>query len=305
MQNTRYINLRQTRTFDEVLRTVFMFVRINFKPFLKSLIVIPGPFILLTAVLYGVFYGGLISGSMSNPYSNPFVDFFSNSDNVPVFLLAFFLVFICAIVGGILLFAVTNAFVVLYEEIGGTAPTVEQVWQRTKKIVPGIIGLSILCGILVGIASIFFFLPGIYVAVGVSLVFAIKTHENIGIFDAVSRSFSLVKGYWWQTFGILFILYLMNMMASYAFSIPAFILGAASSSFSTTPSFLPDSVTAVFVMVFFAAGMLVSLFLNSLLVLAPVVQYYNLVERKEAVGLREKIDAMNNPEGGWAQGGTL
>lgn len=298
MQEAKYINFRKVRTFDEVLRTVFIFLRINLKPLFKSLIIICGPFFLGIGIVGGLFYGELLPMMLQFPRGP------RNPSDLPsaTFALYYFLMMIFLMGGVTMLITVVNAFISLYVD-NGQAPTTDDVWKKTKSNILPMIGAGFLYMILSGIASFFFFIPGIYVSVALSILFIMRMQENIGLFEAISRSFSLIKGFWWQTAGILFILYILVTLISYAFAIPMGIIIAALATLSTPSSmfsFMPI-VLPIISIIFIAP----SLVLYALFPIAQALQYYNLVERKEAAGLREKIEGLQSPEEGWAQGGTL
>lgn len=298
MQEANYINFRKVRTFDEVLRTVFIFLRVNLKPLFKSLVIICGPFFLGVGVVGGLFYGEFLPIMLQYPTAP------TSPSDLPIatFVLYYALLLFFLIGGLTMLITVVNAFISLYVD-NGQAPTTDEIWKKTKSNILPMIGVGFISTIMTSIASFFFFIPGIYVGVALSIIFIMRMQENIGLFDAVSRCFSLIKGFWWQTAGILFVLYILVTLISYAFAIPMWIiiaalatLGTPSSMFSLMPIVLP-----IISIIFIAP----SLVLYALFPIAQALQYYNLVERKEAAGLREKIEGLQSPEEGWAQGGTL
>lgn len=296
MQETSYINFRKARTFDEVLRTVFMFVRINLKPLFRSMAIICGPLFLAAAIVGGLFYSQLLPMMLNPSSADAFAD---NPSSLATFFLYYALIIILMMVSVVMLVTVVNAFISLYVD-NGTAPTVEEVWQKTKRHLPSMLGATIISLILTGIASLFFFIPGIYIGVVLSLLFIVQMQENIGVFDAISRCFTLIKGYWWQTAGILFVLYILVTLISYALAIPLWLTFAALFAFTADSS----AITVLFPIVS-AVFVVPSMLLYALFPVAQAVQYYNIVERKEAAGLREKIEGLQSPEEGWAQGGTL
>ena len=60
----------------------------------------------------------------------------------------------------------------------------------------------------------------VYFFFGAALVFIIRAYEKKGFFEAVFRSFKLVKDKWWSTFGLIIVLYLIVGVSSYIFLIP-------------------------------------------------------------------------------------
>jgi hypothetical protein len=56
----------------------------------------------------------------------------------------------------------------------------------------------------------------IYIAIRWSFVFPALAYEDTGVIDSLKRSWNLVTGYWWRTFGILI---LLHIIVSFAVSI--------------------------------------------------------------------------------------
>jgi hypothetical protein len=67
-------------------------------------------------------------------------------------------------------------------------------FSKVKNQIPGVIGLSLSVGILVGMACLALIVPGILLAIRWSLAVPVKVLESKGIGDAMSRSSQLSKG---------------------------------------------------------------------------------------------------------------
>jgi hypothetical protein len=63
----------------------------------------------------------------------------------------------------------------------------------------------------------------VYLIVSVSLTYIVRAYEKKGFFDAIGRSFRLVRDKWWSTFGLIFVLYIVMMTISYIFLIPWYV----------------------------------------------------------------------------------
>ena len=74
-------------------------------------------------------------------------------------------------------------------------------------------GVAIFIGVLIILAAI---AAIIFVAIRWTFTFTTIAYENIGVIDSLKRSWNLVEGYWWRTFGILI---LLNILVSFAISI--------------------------------------------------------------------------------------
>ena len=61
--------------------------------------------------------------------------------------------------------------------------------------------MTLIIGIIVGVASVFLIIPGIILALGLSQVsLIILESPETGIFDAISKSWNMMKGHKWEYF---------------------------------------------------------------------------------------------------------
>ncbi len=311
MEN-RIFEVRQVRSFDQILSATFTFLRIVFKPFFKSLIVIAGPVLLVTGVIYGLAYSSLINMMGHMPQFDA-----NDINSILLLYVQFGIVFILAMIAALLAWTASNSFIILYTDSRGIAPTLGEVWRRTRQSLLRVIGTGLALwlmsatafGILIVIGvlmsgdrpSILFILLiafviipfSIYASVSLSPIFFMRMQEPIGLFEAIGRCFKLIRGYWWQTFGILFLMYIITIAISYGMAIPQFILigiRAAVADESAGP--LISILLVVFTALTFIASQFIS---SSLFNVAVALQYYNLVERKEAVGLRGRVQDLEQP----------
>ena len=116
----------------------------------------------------------------------------------------------------------------------------------------------------------FVFIPGIALATPAAVM------EGDGPLDAIKRGIALAKDYWGQTFGVYFI---ASLLAS-VFAIPFSMAGSFIGLFveGTVGSGLYGLLTALGYLGY------------TVLFGALLVQYLNLVERKEGHGLSERVE---------------
>jgi len=148
----------------------------------------------------------------------------------------------------------------------------------------GLIGLFILIGIGWLIAEIIGFvllvLPGlavfcaaIYLLVRWSLVVAAMMAEDIGPIRGLGRSWNLVSGSWWRTFGILLIVTILQLIITYGLFI---LFGVVAALFST------GDFQAALVQV---GGTLLSAVVSPITTIAVTLLYFDLRVRKEGLDL--------------------
>jgi hypothetical protein len=74
----------------------------------------------------------------------------------------------------------------------------------------GLIGLAILIGIVVGIGFILLIIPGIIFLVFLSVAIPAFVVERLGVTAAMSRSWNLVRNYWWHALGVIAVTYIIT-----------------------------------------------------------------------------------------------
>ncbi len=152
--------------------------------------------------------------------------------------------------------------------------------------------VNIVVGLIAMIASVFLLIPGIYLGVVFSLVAPIVVFEDAGLGQALSRSFEVIKGNWWKTFGILFIGGVIVYIFSIILGIPLIISTAVKSFHAISNQAQPQ----IFSPGYLIASTIISMiqtFAWSLVVIFISIQYFSLVEEKERPTLQAKIDRLN------------
>lgn len=157
------------------------------------------------------------------------------------------------------------------------------------------IGLGI--GLIVGVASIFLVIPGIYLAVIFSLCYPIFVMEK-GKYDNVfSRALQLIKGKWWNVFGFLFLLVILIYAISILFALPSLIYGGLKGwamASSDPENFDSLSTNRDYLLILLALiPKLGALLTTPIAVICLSFQYFSLVEEKENVGLFDTISQIN------------
>ncbi len=290
MQTVQKINLRKQRDFSQKLNATFAFLRQNIKPFAKCMIYIAGPFLLAAAICYGMLQASVVhvtGGWLAALTANPTLSL--------LLLLAacmvFFSVALAAMVG------TTNHFMKLYITHDDLNITPAMVWEHVKKDMPMLIGTAIGTNILTLLASLLLLIPGIYLGIGLSFVYMIRIFEGSSFIPTVRRSLDLVSGKWWSTAGLIFIISIISGAIGFIFSLPEVIVTVVA-QLHTTTNLLPGDASFLTPLSFVSG--LISFFFKyliySLYFVAIAFQYFNLVERKEAVGLLQQIEMIGKPK---------
>ena len=134
--------------------------------------------------------------------------------------------------------------------------------------------------ILTGIGFVLLILPGlgmicvgVFFAVRWSLTVAAMMAENIGPIRGLGRSWNLISGMWWRSFGILLVVGIMQAIISYAFYIVVLLLSAAISSGTVQLAVISVATT------------LLGALINPITPIGITLLYFDLRVRKEGLDL--------------------
>lgn len=321
MENFNFIEFHRTRDFSRKLNATFEFIKQNFKSLGKSILFIAGPPVLVASLLMGslmsrfnVFATG--AATNSGQFDGMQNYFMSVSFWLEIVLMLFFYT-----LSSVMNVATVNNYLLLYGEKRTNKIEVSEVWDRVRAtfwmyfrsmflfmllliaayivlLIPMFI-LAELSPFLIIIGFIFFFCGIIYLLFGASLTFIIRAYEKNGFFEAVVRSFKLVKDKWWSTFGLVTVLYLIMLVVSYIFIMPWYVVSAASALHSTSTNTLGESSSSwqLITVIVFTLYYLIQMILAALPNIGVAFQYFNLVELKEAKGLMTQIETLGQPSG--------
>ncbi|MBC8145691.1 MAG: hypothetical protein H7X80_08895, partial [bacterium] len=134
------------------------------------------------------------------------------------------------------------------------------------------------------------FVPTIYIYNCFTILIAMRLEEEIGLFEAVRRCFSLMKGRWWFSFWITVVMAFVVMFVSMIFQLPLQVsMGVA--------TYAGSDGTGWILFIGVALSTIGSYLMYSILILSCSVLYYNLVEHKEGVGMAERISEIGADSG--------
>jgi len=316
MERLSPIEYHLTRDFSRKMNATFEFIRQNFKSLAKSILAIAGPPVLVASMMIGSFMGDFLNLSRSAAADPGNAEMFANYFMSVTFWIEMLLMTVFFVVGSVMTIATINNYIILYGEKKTNDITVAEVWERVRSsfwmyfgtmfffflmgigvYIVLIIPVALLAAIspaLIILGIMLLFCGVVYLIVSVSLTFIVRAYERKGFFEAIGRSFWLVREKWWSTFGLVMVLYFIMLVVSYIFIIPWYIVTTVSALHSTSTDSLQESMpmwnllTTVFFTLYYASQMV----LASLPNVGIAFQYFNLVEMKEAKGLLNKIDTI-------------
>ncbi len=303
------IELRKSRGFGEQINVTFAFIRENYKKLGKSVLYICGPPSILAGILMGsnVFLllnalGDLESGGLSDSYGWMGLGFIGG--------------IIVSLLASVLMTAVVNQYVFLYMERGYDGFEFEDVWDAAKGSIGKVfvtmfclvlllaalyliwIGLVMALGVF-GVVLVVLLVPVmIYFAIALNPLFTVRLYEDAGIGEAISRSIELVKGNWWLTLGVVWIVSMVASFFASILAVPAYIVYmiAIFSAMENGGDLSGLSEHGVIITVFITLYMVASYLVNAVPLLASTLQYFNLVEKHEGVGMIDRIEQLGRDD---------
>jgi len=273
-------NLREKRRAGHIINDTFHYFRIHFKPLMKSILAIAGPFIILGAVFFGYFYHVLFSSSISKTNPSPYTGLYM--------LIGMLLLFIAMV----LQHGIVASYMHLSLSRHKNDISYKDIRKHVKqKFFTYFFGM-VLIYIILFISMFIFLIPSIFFLIALSLFFFTVSVEDKGIGSGISRSISLINGHWWKSFGTYFIMYMIVSTMISLIYIPLMVI----SGFNTVIALNPEGGSDLNIVPFlFSIGMpiilIISSLLSSVLLITMGVNYFSIVEEKEEIGLKQQIEA--------------
>jgi hypothetical protein len=107
--------------------------------------------------------------------------------------------------------------------------TVGSLFQSALPLVAPLLGAGILAGIGITIGLVLLIVPGLFLLTIWAVIVPAIVIERVGVIDSFGRSRELVRGNGWQVFGVIVVLFLLQLVASGV--VNAIVGGASDDSF--------------------------------------------------------------------------
>lgn len=295
------IEFMRYRDFGQILNSTFEFIRQNFLPLLKSLIFIIGPFLLITGILLGF-------------YQKSVLTIFNITSFSQTGIIALLLIILIFLVTQMMLTTVYSFILIYLSKTEFTPISIEEIWDSVKQNFYKVLGLNavifflfliyltVFLLIIVAVSGgtsgsglgifLFFilFILLVFIMVKMCLAYMIMLYERIGIWASIQRSFYLTKNKWWFSFGLIFVLSLIQSLMGFIFQIPQYII-MVTTMFNSLDGSGVSGVTEILIMLTSIIAAFQYL-LFSLIIIALAFLYFSLVEQKEGKGLIERIESI-------------
>ncbi len=294
------IRFREERDVGDIINTTFRFLRDNLREIALGLLYIVGPVALLAAVL-SFFVQSQMQASMfdfTNMSNDPFEVYAS------IFTPAYLGYMLLLVVVQILVSAVLIGYVSLYREGRAGEITPALLWAETSHMIWPVVSVSLLIGLLATLSIVVWIVPClgalawiaalVYLMPSLSMATISRALDGDSAMGAIKRTYELVKGHWGMSFGTIAIAVIAFFAIAVLLSIPGAIVGFGS-AMGTLSGDNPGGASRVLL----AVGSVLSTLTYvgyAIPIVAGALLYFNLIERKEGVGLFAEIDLIDAPQ---------
>jgi hypothetical protein len=276
------IEFHQTRSFSDLLGVTFEFLRQHAKPLIRGWIFLVGPVALL-ASLADLYYYDLVGVDESRTAAEPDAVLKAIAfRGLGAFLAAYFTALMIW------------EYLLLYKEHGRTIE-VDMLWPAMKRDFWFLLWTHVAFFIALIIGFILLVIPGIYLSVALSILPVVRLVERQGILEAMSRARRLISGFWWFTLGLIIVISIIQTVFGALLMGPQqilmFLLMLNRPETGDKAGFIDDHP----VIALLAVGMgALAYFSYMLYSMTLTFHYFNLVERKEAPNLMDRVDRMGD-----------
>ncbi|MBO3272462.1 hypothetical protein [Hymenobacter defluvii] len=279
---THELDYRQERDFGQKINATFAFLQAQGRPLGRVLLYIVLPVALLSGIGMGIGQAGIFSMLGQGSRSMTAGPFGSVSNG---------LAFAIGVAGALLTYLLLTATLYEYVRLRMALPAEEEVtpalvWPHVRTSAWWILLSGIVLAVLTSVGFVFLFFPGVYLAVALSPFFAVMIMERNGFSKNFSRCFELVSGYWWATFGLLFVMWIIQSFVGLVFQIPTYLLMGLKIASIPIPG---EGILTIATRTFATIGQVL---LYAPTMLALLFQYFNLIEIKDGVGMRHLVDSI-------------
>jgi membrane-anchored glycerophosphoryl diester phosphodiesterase (GDPDase) len=171
----------------------------------------------------------------------------------------------------------------------GRSISITEAFQKVQGNLGFLLGVIVLNGLAVGVATILLVIPGIYVACRLLICIPVAMIEERGPRDSLTRSWELTRDNAGRSFVIVVLFAVLAIAADLLFTFP-FSLGSILSARQGGPSWFLTAMTEL-------GGHIASIVTQPIILIATAIFYYDLRVRKEAFDLQFMMNPNAPPAG--------
>lgn len=314
----KQIEIHKERDFSGIFSDGVNFLKAHFKGILRSFVLIVVPVYTLATVTVSLFSSQFINlfiAQASSPFGSR-TTFINDTPSVFSIIGIYLLYFIA------ILLAVSTIFCyikVYSERTSNEKISPSDVWKKAGPAALKLFGYGVVYFIIFIIPTwIIFFLFGLLMTalvfipiIGPIIIFLgiiflvlvvgtyltvltpVIIYENAGLFGSLSRASALLKGSFWQAMGVTVVSVLLVQLIFYGLYFAFLLLMQSFDVFTTTPDV---GLVKILLIVFAVVAPLVMFFGYLFQYSISGFMYYSLLEKVDHVGLKMKVEGINDED---------
>ncbi len=274
------IEFLRVRTLSEIVEVTIETLRSNARPLLSGIVRYAGPWILIATALTCVEAVQLLKVDVNGLLTGESRSTRALSTIANVFT--------------VIAFASTQAMLVsflLFISKHGRGPSAQELHDTMRGEIGGAMKTNILAGLVIIAGLLLFVVPGVYIAIPLTLVYVVRRFEGTAFGAALKRARALTNQHWWWTFGVVLVVGLIQIAVILVASLPAIAISTLDVLSQTDGDVRDPSLVMVIATVLFTA---VSTLVSSVAVLLPLTShvflYFSHRERTEGSSLLERAE---------------
>ncbi len=293
MQNN-YILFKKQRYLGTIISDTFKFIRQEYKTIFRLYLKHVG-WLLLLVVATGTYYQYTSLNSANSLLENGAEAFLLNTfQNTGLSVL---LVFLTSIAYSAMSLTTINSIIKSYVDNRGEIKDEEVSLYIGRFFGQTLLSLFVV-GILCFIGFLLCFLPGVYLAVPLSLIFSVIVFQDKSFSDGFSECFQLIKQNWWITFATVLVISILVSLVGGIFQLPVIILTAVETFTSLeegagTSGALGLGNNWLYLSLYIFAS-IAQYILGLITLISLALIYFNLNEIHNKTGTLEDIDGIGN-----------
>ncbi|NVK51460.1 MAG: hypothetical protein HWD85_00895 [Flavobacteriaceae bacterium] len=294
MYNNNFVEFKKERDLGAIISDTFKFLRLEWKPFFGA--ILKTAFLPIILAIAALFFYTFSFPNIFGTNIDIYEDGIYQEPNLGLLFTSIFAVCVFFLIAYVIMNITALYYIKSYVDNNGKVDF-EMIKERVKDKFWSFTGLFILVGIIVVISALLCFFPAIYTGVVLSLAAPILVYHNMGVSDTVSYSFSFVKGHWWETFGVMFVVGIITTVAGYIFSIPAmiyFFIKMGTIISANDPAILAESLVDPIYLILNGISYIGQFILYGVTLVSSVLIYFDINEQKNASGAIDKINSLGN-----------
>ncbi|MFA5326751.1 MAG: hypothetical protein WC384_03070 [Prolixibacteraceae bacterium] len=291
----KQINFKKERDFGDHFNATFNFITQEYKKLGMAILYFVVPPLLLSAIsvtIYSLKAQELTQTLVKNTQPDPFAVFSVIGPLFGYILIAM----IISLISSATLFSTVYGYIKLYISKGSDGFEITDVWEQVKKNFFRILPALVVVGIVVVVGLVLCIIPGIYLGVGLSIVFCIMIFEEKSFSVSFGRSLSLINKNFWPTLGSLFIVTIILYILMILVSLPSMLFGFKSILMNVKHGANAGMNLPVSYYIVNSLTQLVTQVLTVIPIVLTAFIYFDVVEKVEKPSLLEKIDQINENE---------